>query len=292
MNTKIASEVMSNSLPVATTSEAGIVKIGSGLSVDENGVLSSTGGGESGNIPIATSSTLGGVIPSHGLSVSETGKLTVKKLSSSGLVVNSQGLTYGSGNSFEITNVNTVEVPSFGYCNPQMVEGSVPTGIETTEAAVITYMSRGGSGTTVQFMHDGTKSYVRNQSVGGVWSKWMPITGLDYPPVPNEGSNVARPIGFYGIEVVWRVATRGRLGSTLNTNNTIANLTNYNIKDILNISGTFVTADTGVRLPLPYAQNSNYVTIGVSSDMNLYENHSLDLHNNSTYYIFVDFIKN
>ena len=63
-------------LPVASASELGGVKIGEGLSIDEEGVLSADGGDEY-EMPIAGESTLGGVKVGTGLDISEEGVLSV-----------------------------------------------------------------------------------------------------------------------------------------------------------------------------------------------------------------------
>lgn len=58
----------SYSLPTASASVLGGVKIGSGISIDGSGVISASGGG-SYTLPNATASTLGGVIVGAGLAV-------------------------------------------------------------------------------------------------------------------------------------------------------------------------------------------------------------------------------
>mgnify|MGYP001179784386 CR=1 FL=1 len=63
-------------LPVATASVLGGIKVGSNLSITADGTLSSTGGGGSGYVlPPASTGSLGGVIVGDGLSVSNTGKI-------------------------------------------------------------------------------------------------------------------------------------------------------------------------------------------------------------------------
>jgi len=58
----------SYTLPTASASTLGGVKIGSGISIDGSGVISASGSGYT--LPAATTSTLGGVIVGSGLSVS------------------------------------------------------------------------------------------------------------------------------------------------------------------------------------------------------------------------------
>lgn len=61
-------------LPVASADVLGGVRVGSGLSVTPEGVLSSTGVGK---LPVATTSTLGAVKVGTGLSVASDGLLSV-----------------------------------------------------------------------------------------------------------------------------------------------------------------------------------------------------------------------
>lgn len=62
----------SYTLPVASADRLGGVKIGEGLSIDTDGVLSANGGGGGGYVlPIASSSTLGGVKIGNGLSIDD-----------------------------------------------------------------------------------------------------------------------------------------------------------------------------------------------------------------------------
>jgi hypothetical protein len=64
-----------SSVPVATASVSGTVKVGTGLAIDGSGVLSATGGG-SYTLPIATASELGGIKVGSGLSIDGSGILT------------------------------------------------------------------------------------------------------------------------------------------------------------------------------------------------------------------------
>ena len=63
------------SLPVAGADTLGGVKVGSGLSIDENGVLSADGGGGY-TLPVAGADTLGGVKVGSGLSIDANGILS------------------------------------------------------------------------------------------------------------------------------------------------------------------------------------------------------------------------
>lgn len=76
-------EVLSNdnptpySLPIAAANVLGGVKVGTNLSIDENGVLSASGGGGDPYVlPPATASTLGGIKVGSGLSVTQDGTLS------------------------------------------------------------------------------------------------------------------------------------------------------------------------------------------------------------------------
>lgn len=75
---KLKAEVDSYTLPPATTDALGGVKVGTGLSVTDDGTLSATGGGSSYTLPPATDSVLGGVKVGTGLSVIEDGTLSTE----------------------------------------------------------------------------------------------------------------------------------------------------------------------------------------------------------------------
>ena len=65
-------------LPIASASTLGGVKVGNNLSIDANGVLSASGGGGSYTLPIATSEVLGGVKIGDNLSIDANGILSGK----------------------------------------------------------------------------------------------------------------------------------------------------------------------------------------------------------------------
>jgi hypothetical protein len=73
-----AIEATAQPLAPATTTTLGGVIVGSGLSVDQDGVLSASGGG--GSISPATTTTLGGVIVGDGLSVDQYGEISVDEM--------------------------------------------------------------------------------------------------------------------------------------------------------------------------------------------------------------------
>lgn len=64
-------------LPVASNEVLGGVKVGTGLSITPEGVLSSAGGGGGADLPIASASQLGGVKVGTGLNVGVDGTLSV-----------------------------------------------------------------------------------------------------------------------------------------------------------------------------------------------------------------------
>lgn len=64
---------------VATTAQTGMVKIGSGITVDENGTISvSGGGGSGGSVTTATTGTTGVVKVGDGLNITQDGTLSTK----------------------------------------------------------------------------------------------------------------------------------------------------------------------------------------------------------------------
>ena len=94
-------------LPAATADTLGGVKVGSGLSIDGDGVLSANGSA----LPVATSETVGGVKVGGGLSVEEDGTLSADGYTlptanadtlggvkvGSGLSINEDGLLSANG---------------------------------------------------------------------------------------------------------------------------------------------------------------------------------------------------
>ena len=92
------------SLPVAGADTLGGVKVGSGLSIDENGVLS--GDGESYELPVAAADTLGGVKVGSGLSIDANGVLSGDSYSLPVAGANTLGgIKVGSGLSIDANGV-------------------------------------------------------------------------------------------------------------------------------------------------------------------------------------------
>ena len=115
-----------NTIANASSTEFGLVKIGSGLTVSNFGVLSTSGGGStytaglgltlSGstfNIATASSEVIGGVIVGSGLTVSNTGILSVTSLGTT--YTAGVGLTLsGATLSLSTTNLRTIYVSATG----------------------------------------------------------------------------------------------------------------------------------------------------------------------------------
>ena len=78
-------------LPIATSSTLGGIKVGSGLSVNNSGILSNS---YSYSLPIASSSTLGGVKVGSGLSIDGDGELSLNGFSIGDLSDATYGLGY------------------------------------------------------------------------------------------------------------------------------------------------------------------------------------------------------
>lgn len=73
LGTDANKKIVSKSIPLATAGTAGLVKVGSGLSVDGTGTLSA----DAVSVPLATSSTVGTVKVGSGLSVDGAGSVSV-----------------------------------------------------------------------------------------------------------------------------------------------------------------------------------------------------------------------
>ena len=92
------------SLPVAGADTLGGVKVGSGLTMDENGVLSADG--ESYELPVAAADTLGGVKVGSGLSIDANGVLSGDSYSLPVAGANTLGgIKVGSGLSIDANGV-------------------------------------------------------------------------------------------------------------------------------------------------------------------------------------------
>lgn len=93
------------SLPVAGADTLGGVKVGSGLTMDENGVLSADGGGGY-TLPVAAADTLGGVKVGSGLSIDANGVLSGSSYSLPVAGANTLGgIKVGSGLSIDANGV-------------------------------------------------------------------------------------------------------------------------------------------------------------------------------------------
>lgn len=107
---------------MATTSTGGQVIIGSGISVDSDGVISVSGGGGSGGgyvLPAATTSALGGVIVGSGLSITGGGTLSVNA-------------SYATS-----ANVSSI-ISSGGYVTSSYVSSSLS---EKADGSAVVYLS-------------------------------------------------------------------------------------------------------------------------------------------------------
>jgi hypothetical protein len=98
----------SYTLPAATSSTLGGIKIGTGLSIDGNGVVSATGGG-SYTLPVASTLTLGGV-----------------KVDGSTITIDSNGVisAIGGGGGISISDVGTY-LTNNGYTTTTYVDGQI-----------------------------------------------------------------------------------------------------------------------------------------------------------------------
>jgi len=101
------------SIPTASSSTLGLIRIGSGLAIDGSGIVSASG--TSYTLPAATTSNLGGIIVSTGLSVS-SGSVSVSYGSSSG--------TACEGNDSRLSDPRT---PTDGSVTTAKIAGSAVT---------------------------------------------------------------------------------------------------------------------------------------------------------------------
>ena len=104
----IPGAVTSYSLPIATSSALGGIKVGTGLSIDSGGILTAIGASYS--LPIATSSALGGIKVGTGLSIDSGGILTATGASYSLPIATSSalgGIKVGTGLSIDSGGILT-----------------------------------------------------------------------------------------------------------------------------------------------------------------------------------------
>lgn len=88
-------------LPIASANVLGGIKIGNGLTIDENGVVSVNGGGGTYVLPIASANVLGGVKIGSGLSIDSNGVLSVN--SGGGGTVTRVALTVPTASGFSVS---------------------------------------------------------------------------------------------------------------------------------------------------------------------------------------------
>ncbi|MDL2281283.1 hypothetical protein LJC10_05470 [Selenomonadales bacterium OttesenSCG-928-I06] len=72
----LISSVGAECIPTASTTQLGVIKVGSGLSIDDDGFLSTTEPGGISEIPIATASVLGGIKVGSNLNITADGTLS------------------------------------------------------------------------------------------------------------------------------------------------------------------------------------------------------------------------
>lgn len=101
-NVTIAGGGGSYTLPAATSSTLGGIKIGTGLSIDGNGVVSATGGG-SYTLPVASTLTLGGVkVDGSTITINSNGVISAVGGGSGGISISDVG-TYLTNNGYTTT---------------------------------------------------------------------------------------------------------------------------------------------------------------------------------------------
>lgn len=194
------SGIPSYTLPTASASTLGGVKVGSGLSIDNNGVLSSSGGGSS-DIPIASKTTLGGVkLPDNNSEVtvdSSTGIIRVNHINNSvDLSDHSWGLISPSSTDFTIGDAPyyQLQVNPKAYLDIRSV-----TGASTTLDRRILYVSKnGGVGTSPIGMYSSIDiGYYLSLYIND--SNGANINLINKAAGSSDSSNYE--IGFYGVNI-------------------------------------------------------------------------------------------
>ena len=115
-------------LPIASASTLGGVKVGSGLSIDQNGVLSSQGGGGY-TLPVATAGALGGIR----IGYSQTGKNYPVQLDNNNKAYVNVPWEGGGGGGGTVTSVDMTVPTGSGF----KVEGNPITGSGTLAVSLI-----------------------------------------------------------------------------------------------------------------------------------------------------------
>jgi hypothetical protein len=218
-------EISAYSLPVATASVLGGVKIGSGISIDGNGVISASAGY---SLPAATTSTLGGVIVGTGLGVS------------SGTVSVSYGTTSGTACQGNDSRLSDQRVPTDGSVTTAKIADGAVTAAKIASNQAVTFLN-----VTASAMIGGTGGVTANMgrlAVLGIGATTLfEVSSLGVVTIGTwQGTAVG--VGFGGTGATTASAARTNLGVAIGTDVAAASHT-HSAADIT--SGTVATARLG-----------------------------------------------
>lgn len=125
---------VSAAIPAATTSSLGGVIVGSGISVDSDGVISVSGSGYT--LPPATTASLGGVIVGSGLGVTSTGKISVAGSYATSANVSAIISSGGYVTSMYVAGATVASAGNATTVNGKTVSANVPAAAEFTDSKV------------------------------------------------------------------------------------------------------------------------------------------------------------
>lgn len=181
------------SLPTATSNRLGGIKVGENLTVEEDGTLNASGGGESYTLPTATDTRLGGIKVGQNLTVEEDGTLNATGGGGGGYTLPTAtssrlgGIKVGSH--LSVQEDGTLSADDQSYSLPTASAstlGGVKVGqnLSIDENGVLNATGGGGSSLTGEIkLFEGhfTKTY--NQSSGGIKSQYM-VTSAEAGSIP------------------------------------------------------------------------------------------------------------
>jgi hypothetical protein len=193
-------------IPFATETVAGLIRVGANLTVDSNGVLSATASSDY-VLPAATNSTLGGVIVGQGLGVSGNGTINADVISVNGL----QGSVVLAANNITTGTFGAAQLGGTPGDNEVLITNAsgVPTWVSTLPTAnlpsailgAVDYQGTFVPGTsTLPAAASGNKGWYYVASTAGTYTPpggtlltfsagdWLISNGTEWSTVSNGGA--------------------------------------------------------------------------------------------------------
>lgn len=226
----IASGANNYTLPIASGTVLGGIKVGTGLAIDAGGILSTTGGGSTYTLPPATTTTLGGIIVGNNLTVDADGRLHAAAGGSSKpqAALLTHDTVFGNNTTADQTFISMLLTPA------QMAAGTIIKGEMWGQHDV---------GTTASNLE-----------------LWVKIGGTKYIIVNAANGTTAATLRLMLLKVMMTIRTtgttgqvtvngRGRVNTTDSHMGNISSITTNTTADVLfELGATFTVAGTAYNL--------------------------------------------